>query len=151
MLDTLLTSLPFSSPLLSVLPFSLGFLVRVHGDFPSRSILTYEFALSSVPPFCGLPPPELFSLGDLVGAPSCAPLALDTSGLLGLTSRLFPPPSFSAELFSPSGDVLPESNAAFECAASSSEPDFEYSLDVVLIESLSWASFCARLRGFEEK
>lgn len=111
----------------------------------------YEFAFASVPPFCGLPPPELFSLGLFCAPPSCASLALLTPGLLGLTSKLFPPPSFSACWFSPSGDVLLESKAAFDCAASPSEPDLEYSLEATLMESLSWESFRAKEEGVELK
>jgi hypothetical protein len=96
-----------------------------------------------------LPPPLLF----LSGAPPFPP----TSGLFGsltfllpgLAFRLFcgPPASFSAVASASSGLVCLGSKAASECAAPSSEPDLEYSVDRGFSESLSCASFWAKRAG----
>jgi hypothetical protein len=101
------------------------------------------------PAFGALPPPLCF----LAGAPPLPPtpglFGSLISGLLGLAFNelSLPPCSPSAVASASSGLVLLGLKAASDFAASSSDPDFEYSVDRGTSESLSCASFCAKRVG----
>jgi hypothetical protein len=108
----------------------------------------YLQPLEPPPLFGALPPPLPF----LLGAPT-PPAPGSFGSLISLLPGLafkelsLPPASLSAVASASSGLVFLGLNAASELAAASSDPDFEYSVDVGLSESLSCESFAANRAG----
>jgi hypothetical protein len=119
----------------------------LYKQYPSPAISAQP--LDFPPAFGALPPPLCFFSGAPPWPPTPGLFGSLIPGLLGLAFNALslPPCSPSAVASASSGLVLFGLKAASDCAAASSDPDFEYSVDRGTSESLSCASFCAKRVG----